>query len=119
MHSHQYKTWGEAAGLPEISVRMDRLPADFHLCDDFPEPIRFDPAVKQLRYRGFMSSSSYAFLRECSKDLAYLRALDSLFQETAAFCPSRPRPQPRRRGWWWLLALGLAGTAVVVWRMRH
>jgi hypothetical protein len=117
MSTHHYKTWGEAAGLPETAARMDRLPPDFQLSDDFPEPMHFDAAARRLVYRGFMSSCSYAFLRTCCKDLTYLRALDALFQETAAKCPHRPKAQ--KRSWRWLAALGVAVVAVVVWWMMR
>ena len=117
MHTHHYKTWGEAAGLPETAARLDRLPADLDLADDFPEPIHFDPAGKKLVYRGFMSSSSYAFLRDRCKDLAYLRALDVLFQQTAR-C-RRPPPRSSKRSWWWLAAVGVAVMAAAAWTLLH
>src|SRR5690242_6979736 len=81
--SHRYKTWAEAAGLPETGARLDRLPAGLQIPEDFPEPIRYDPARKLLVYRGFMSSTSYRFLHSLSADRAFIEALDGLFMGTA------------------------------------
>jgi hypothetical protein len=114
MQTHHYKTWGEAAGLPETTARLDRLPPDLVLPDDFPEPIRYDPGAKRLVYRGFMCSSSYAYLRNCCRDLAYLNALDSLFQQTAATLGARHR-KSKKRSWPWLLVAGAAIAAAVAW----
>ena len=118
MHTHHYKTWGEAAGLPETAARLDRLPADLALTEDFPEPLHFDPGAKRLLYRGFMCSSSYAFLRTCCKDLHYLNALDSLFQQTAGALGAR-RKQSQSHPWRWVLAAGVAGAAAVAWMLMR
>jgi hypothetical protein len=119
MSTHHYKTWGEASGLPESAARLDRLPPDLTLSDDFPEPIRYDPGAKRLVYRGFMCSSSYAYLRTCCKDLHYLNALDSLFQQTAASLGAK-RKQVKKRPWRWLLAVAAAGAAAIAaWIMMH
>jgi hypothetical protein len=82
------------------------------LPDDFPEPLRYDPAAKKLVYRGFMCSSSYAFLRTCCNDLNYLNALDSLFQQTAAALGSK-RKKTQKKSWGWLLAVGAAVAAAL------
>jgi hypothetical protein len=115
MHAHRNKTWSEAAGLPETSVRLARLPQNLIFPDDFPEPIQFDVRRKQLVYRGFMSSRSYAFLRECSPDLDYLRALDYLFQDSARHCSAaRSHRQPLR----WrplLIVFSMVVAAVAIW----
>jgi hypothetical protein len=119
--AHHYKTWAQAAGLPETFSRMDRLPADLELSDNFPEPLRFEASSKRLIYRGFMSSSSYAFLRTCSKDREFLRALDHLFQATCHLAAAG-RKRPGERSWGWLLAVGLAGlagAAVVAWKLTR
>jgi hypothetical protein len=118
MHTHHYKTWGEAAGLPETAARLDRLPPDLGLTDDFPEPLRYDPGAKRLLYRGFMCSSSYAFLRSCCKDLPYLNALDSLFQQTAAALGAQ-RKKAQSHPWRWVLAAGAAGAGTVAWILMH
>jgi hypothetical protein len=119
MSSHHYKTWAEAAGLPETYASLKRLPADLGLPDKFPEPIQYDPATKRLVYRGFMCSKSYAFLRECSRDLEFLEALDSLFEQTAAAMSARVR-KPRNRIGRWLLAAAVAiGAVVLAWKLLH
>ncbi len=112
MSEHRHKTWGEAAGLPETSIRLERLPPNLQFNDDYPEPIRYDAQRKRLVYRGFMTSVSYTYLRRRSGDPAYLEALDALFQESAYTHPSL-----RRKGQRWLWALGAAaavGVAVVI-----
>jgi hypothetical protein len=109
--SHRYKTWAEAAGLPETGARLERLPAGVHIPDDFPEPIRYDPARKLLVYRGFMSSTSYRFLHGLSGDRAYVEALDGLFMGTAYAGTGGTRVWP------WVLvgAASLAGSAGLAW----
>jgi hypothetical protein len=112
-----HKTWAQAAGLPETSTRLERLPEGMNFPDDFPEPIRFDPARKRLTYRGFMTSLSYRFLHTLSTDGAYIAALDELFEESAYALD-------RRSGlaaiWPWLVgASALLGTLALVWiRLR-
>jgi hypothetical protein len=113
MHAHRYKTWAEATGLPATSTRMEKLPEGMDFPEDFPEPIRFDPAHKRLVYRGFMSSASYRFLHGLSADRAYADAVDALFQ-SSSFALDGPRQG--RRVWVWLLAAaGLGAAAAVAW----
>jgi len=71
MQAHHYKTWGEAAGLPETAARLDHLPQGLDFPADFPEPMHFEPERKRLIYRGFMCSVSYAYLRGLSTGTAY------------------------------------------------
>ena len=85
MHTHRHVTWANAAGLPEVSARLDRLPNGIPFSDNFPEPIRFDPTRKRLLYRGFMSSVSYRYLHGLSTDPAYVSALDLLFRVPARY----------------------------------
>jgi hypothetical protein len=117
MHAHRHKTWGEAAGLPETSARLDTLPAGLDFPDAFPEPIRYDPARKRLVYRGFMSSVSYRFLHELSAETAYLNALDDIFQDSS-YALRRPKQRPHL--WPWLVgAAGLAGAVGASWSLWH
>ena len=81
--AYRNKTWGEAAGQKETVVSLDRLPAELRFPEDFPEPIIYDAARKQLKYRGLMFSGSYSYLRKLSNDPAYLTALDQLFIGTS------------------------------------
>ena len=121
MSTHHYKTWSEAAGLPETAARMDQMPPDLALSDDFPEPLRYDPGTKRLVYRGFMCSSSYAFLRSCCRDLRYLNALDSLFQQTASTLAAKHQHhQPKKHPWRWVMAAaGAASAAAGAWLLMH
>jgi hypothetical protein len=113
MPAHRHKTWGEASGLPETCARLDRLPEGLTFPDDFPEPIRFDPARKRLVYRGFMSSASYRFLHALSMQSTYVTALDELYLASAYVLARQKR---RLRVWPWLLgAISLATLAALLW----
>jgi len=113
MDEHHYKSWAEAAGLPETSARLTRLPPGLNFPDDFPEPIHFDAARKRLIYRGFMASASYRFLHALSADPDYITALDQLYQGSSYALKPRPGIQ---RGWLWLiLVAGLLALVAVVW----
>jgi hypothetical protein len=113
MHPHRNRTWGEAHGLPETSARLDGLPAGLAFPEDFPEPIQFDDRRKRLVYRGFMCSTSYAYLRHLSTDRTYLTALDTIFSSTSETL----RPARRGRMWAWVLAAaGCVLAAGAVWQ---
>ena len=117
MYTHRNKTWSQAAGLPETRARLARLPQNLSFPDHFPEPIQLDAQRKLLVYRGFMSSRSYAYLREHSADLAYLSALDYLFQESARH---NPAARSHGRSWRWrrlLMAFAVLVTAVLTWAL--
>jgi len=113
MDEHRYKTWAEAAGLPETSAWLRKLPPGLDFPDDFPEPIHFDTTRKRLVYRGFMASDSYRFLHALSADLDYITALDRLFQGSSY--AQKPRRGIRRAWLWLMLATGLLATAALVW----
>jgi len=107
------KTWSQAAGLPETSARLEKLPEGLDFPEDFPEPIRFDPARKRLTYRGFMTSLSYRFLHSLSTEGTYIVVLDELFEESAYALD-------RRTGiaavWpWFVGASALLGGLALVW----
>jgi hypothetical protein len=113
MHTHHYKTWGEAAGLPETSARLARLPEGLNFPESFPEPMRYDEKRKRLVYRGFMASTSYRFLHGLSTDSDYVTALDELFESSAYTLDG---PGAFGRAWKWLLGVGGAAAAVLgVW----
>src|SRR5262245_12290244 len=103
---YRNQTWQEAEGQREACVRLDRLPPNLNFPDGFPEPITYDPARKQLKYRGLMFSGSYTYLRKLSADPAYLAALDQLFIATSA--------PARSTGRWFLVVAALAAVALAV-----
>jgi hypothetical protein len=111
MHTHHYKTWGEAAGLPQTAARLDSLPEGVHFPEDFPEPIQYDPQRKRLLYRGFMCSSSYHFLRSVSPNTAYTGAIDELFQASASVLD---KPSMAQRLWPWLVSATCMGAGGAV-----
>jgi len=108
-------TWDQCAGQPEVSVHLDHLPPDVKFDDSTPEPIRFDPQKKELRYRGLMYHGSYSYLRSLSKGGSYLLAIDNLYMLS-----SQPK-KPRRLAYWFSAAT--AGAAVVgvacAWKMWY
>jgi hypothetical protein len=102
------RTWAQAAGQKETAVRLERLPAGVELPDDFPEPLRYDPARKALLYRGVMYRGSFDFLHRLSDDRAYMIAIDTLYVASAL--------PPCKRSWLRWLAAGaaIAITALVL-----
>ena len=117
MYSHRYKTWEEAAGLPETFAPLHRLPPGLSFPANFPEPIRYDEQRKRLIYRGFMCSASYAFLHSLQTDPAYIAAVDALFQATSVILQKRHKTKRGPRVWLWLLAVGgVGGMLAAVWK---
>src|SRR5262245_47739844 len=110
------RSMGQQAGekaprLHETSVTLDRLPEGLAFPNDFPKPIRYDPSHKVLVYTGLMTSTSYRFLRGLSHDVAYLDALDYLFQQSAC-APANDRPARRIR--FWLLIAACVGVVATI-----
>lgn len=116
-YEHHYKTWTEAAGLPETSARLESLPPDIEFPDDFPEPIRYDASRKRLVYRGFMTSVSYRFLHGLSPDSDYITALDYLFQ-ASSYTLERPSRLATMMPWLLGASLVLVGM-VFAWMRFH
>jgi hypothetical protein len=117
MDEHCYKTWAEAAGLPETSARLNRLPQGLTFPDDFPEPIHFDAASKRLFYRGFMANASYCFLHALSADSGYVAALDQLYQASSYVL--KPRSGFRRAWLWLALGATLLVAGALLWVRFH
>ncbi len=114
---YHFRTWAEAAGQPETSARLDRLPAGVTFPEPFPEPIRYDVARKRLTYRGFMASASYRYLQGLSVDPAYRTALDEIYLASSYILD---RPGLAGRAWPWLVGLtGMIGAAFLAWRWFH
>ncbi len=112
------RTWSDAEGQRESAVPLEILPAGVCFAEDFPEPIRFDAARKQLLYRGFMSYSSFCYLQQLHSDASYAKALDRLFQ--ASTRTPEERSLKRTSGWWLTVlaaaALGIVAIAVMLIR---
>ena len=108
-------TWEQAKGQRELCANLNHMPAGLTFPPDFPEPIHFDAEHKQLRYRGMMYHGSYAYLRDLSRDLHYLRAVDELYQLSAT-PPRHLRLGPIAS----MLGAGIAVAAIFsVWRVMH
>lgn len=84
-------TWARAEGKVVSMARLTRLPSGLKLAEDFPEPIRYDVDSKQLQYRGYMSKSSYDFLRSLHRDVDFQRALEVLFRDSSSAWSSPAR----------------------------
>ena len=107
------KTWAVAEGQRESAARLAVLPPELDFREDFPEPIRYDEARRQLLYRGFMSYGSFHYLRQLSSDSGYAQALDDLFRSSSI----QPVHRPRFR--WWIamwVFIGI-GTAAIAWAL--
>ena len=110
----QQKTWREAAQEREVSAPLAMLPSGIGLNDDFPEPMQYDANRRVLRYRGFMSNTSFQELQRLSNDLDYMRALEQLFTASAI------EPQPARHyGLIAGAAVGVLALLLLGWRFIH
>jgi hypothetical protein len=109
----RHKSWDQAQGDRETSARLAALPSSLQFDDDFPEPIRYDPARRMLIYRGFMSYGSFQYLQQLHSDSDYARALDELFR-----CSSGVVNPPKRTRWWPVLLAAIgAALAALIWRI--
>ncbi len=104
--------WGKAAGKPESSAPLARLPDGLDLDNGVDEPIHYDAARRLLQYRGFMCHGSYIYLRNLSADLDFLRALDLLYVRSADHTPARRGRVPWLAVGGALLALVALGAAL-------
>lgn len=107
----QNKTWQEAAGEREVTAPLAALPLGVAFGEDFPEPIQYDAARRVLRYRGFMSNTSFQELQHLSNDLFYMRALEQLFTASAI------EPESKTNYHWMIGGVAiLFALAVLGWR---
>ena len=90
----QQKTWQQAVQEREVTAPLAALPKGVSFGDDFPEPIQYDAVRRVLRFRGFMSNTSFQELQHLSNDLDYMRALEQLFTASAI------EPQPAAHYGW-------------------
>lgn len=112
-------TWEQAEGRLESATGLERLPAGLDFPADFPEPIRYDTAKKQLAYRGFMSAASFRYLQGLNSDPAYLHAIERLSGLSVRAIVSHSKP---KRAWIWatLAACLCAATAgALLWLRSH
>ncbi len=111
-------TWQQAQGRHETCAALEALPDKIEFPEDFPEPIRFDPANSRLIYRGFMSATSYRFLQKLSRDLAYMHAIEQLSMGSVGAIMGE---RPGRRPWFWpaVVACAIAIAGVVAWIKWH
>lgn len=108
-------TWAQAAGQREVSAHLERLPTGIDFGDTFPEPIFFDAVKRELRYRGLMYHGSYAYLRDQSRDIKYLLAVDQLYMLS-----SQPESKSHIKGLVSALTAGLAAAALFSgWKLMH
>lgn len=110
--------WRQAEGRPESAVFLAELPPGVLFPDDFPEPVRFEAAQRQLRYRGFMSANSYHFLQVQSSDLSYMRALADLNTKSAMSLVQQPAGHSKRLWAALLAAAGIAAAAFAWFKPR-
>ena len=105
------KTWIDAEGEREVTARLEALPVNVCLSEDFPEPLRYDSVRKLLLYRGFMSYGSFRYLRQLNSDPGYSRALDQLFTSS-----SSSTCEQKGSGWRIDIVVGVvAAAAALVW----
>jgi hypothetical protein len=78
--------------LMDHFVIVDRLPGDFNIPADLGERLRFDAQSKRLYFRGYMSKADFDRLCQLTKDWAFKRRLEELFQ----ICIDDDDVQPKR-----------------------
>ena len=94
----------------QSAADLDTLPEGLEFPHGLRDRISYDPAQKQLVFRGFMSSADFYFLRECSDDPAYLGALEELHRASDFQQIHHASAVPK---WLWgLVTACFVGTAV-------
>jgi hypothetical protein len=66
--------------MREHAVKLDSLPSNFEFPPEIANRIRFDPATRQLMFRGFMYKADYDRLMRLKGNVDYRRAIEHLFQ---------------------------------------
>ena len=93
------------------SVPLERLPETVRFPAELSAKISFDAEQRRLQYDGFMSKTDFDKLVRLSNELAYQRALESLFQ-VSTFRPAKPRASPVARSFP-MLYTGIAALVAV------
>ncbi|OJW22570.1 MAG: hypothetical protein BGO49_00885 [Planctomycetales bacterium 71-10] len=73
-------------------VTLDRLPDDFAVPAGYADRLTFDAAARRLTFQGYMSKTDFDRLSARTRDWAFRRKLEELFQQ----CVYNGRPEPRR-----------------------
>ena len=94
------------------AVPLERLPEALEFPDGLRDHISYDSERRLLVFCGYMSSADYHFLRRCSPDPAYIRALNELHEKSAVEVHCRPRIVPV---WLWALVAASFLLAGLVW----
>ena len=77
------------------TVPLENVPDRFVVPQELQARFSYDPAQKQLAFKGWMCKATYDRLRNISSDFAYQRALERLFQMAV---PEEETPSPKRYG---------------------
>jgi hypothetical protein len=93
-------------------VALDRLPDGFEFPAGLRDRIKYDDERRQIAFHGYMSSSDYLFLRACSDDLDYIRAINELHERSAIEIHCRQRIIPT---WLWVLVAASFALTAFVW----
>ena len=94
------------------AVPLERLPEGLEFPDGLRDHISYDSERRLLVFRGYMSSADYYFLRACSDDPQFIRALNELHEKSAFEVHCRPRIVPV---WLWALVAASFLLAGLVW----
>jgi len=100
------------AMLRRTAVSLEQLPEALKIPDYLRHRISYESARKLLVFRGFMSSADYYFLRSCSGDANYIRAINELHEKSSFELHCRPRIVPL---WLWALVTASFALAALVW----
>jgi hypothetical protein len=111
-HADEGRPFNGRALARRAVVPLERLPDGFKFPDELRDRVSYDSERRLLIFRGFMSSAEYFFLRECSDDPDYLRALNELHEKSAFEIHHRSRIVPT---WLWALVTASFALAGLVW----
>ena len=99
------------------SAKLEQLPEGLLFPPRLQDRIHFDPARKQLVWRGFMSKADFDCLFELHEDAEYRRAIERLFQVSAEADGHRLGLSARM--WGVLAILGLIVAALAYWQLLY
>ena len=82
-------------------VVIERLPAAFVIPRDMKDRLSYDAATRRLTFRGYMSKAEFDRLSQLTKDWAFRRKLEELFQSCAYNDQPDARPLGGRLAGFW------------------